>query len=154
MHLKGRGCSPLADFDPCDPKNLLDPKYDSLSPSLRAEKAVEIENLRCLRALSFVRRSVRLSVARSFLFYDRITQKQFDAIVAEELSFRAAAAPRPPAPSANAIQDRLAKKQHLRYLSNLLYFDPATAKTLAYTESPALSPSAAIDTEMTEISGV
>ncbi|KAI8635731.1 hypothetical protein BD408DRAFT_318391, partial [Parasitella parasitica] len=52
MHLKGRGCSPLADFDPCDPKNLLDPKYDSLSPSLRAEKAVEMENLRCLRALS------------------------------------------------------------------------------------------------------
>ncbi|KAI8639348.1 hypothetical protein BD408DRAFT_317399, partial [Parasitella parasitica] len=67
MHLNGRGCSPLSDFDPCDPKNLLDPKYASLSPSLRAEKAVEVENLRCLRALSFVRRSVRLSVARSFL---------------------------------------------------------------------------------------
>ena len=154
MHLKGRGCSPLLDFDPCDPKNLLDPKYDSLSPSLRAEKAVEIENLRCLRALSFVRRSVRLSVARSFLFYDRITQKQFDAIVAEELSLRAAASP-PPALSATAAQDRLAKKQRLSYLSNLLFFDSATAKTLAYTGSPALSPSAAAaDTEMPEISGV
>ncbi|CAO0801941.1 unnamed protein product [Mucor circinelloides] len=153
MHLKGRGCSPLLDFDPCDPKNLLDPKFDSLSPSLRAEKAVEIENLRCLRALSFVRRSVRLSVARSFLFYDKITQKQFDAILAEELSFRAAAAP--PAPSATVAQDRLAKKQRLSYLSNLLYFDSATAKSLAYTESPALSPSSATaDTEMPELSGV
>ncbi|KAI8639590.1 hypothetical protein BD408DRAFT_332666, partial [Parasitella parasitica] len=67
MHMHGRGCSPLLDYDPCDAKNLLDPKYASLSPSLRAEKAVEIENLRCLRALSFVRHSVRLSVARSFL---------------------------------------------------------------------------------------
>ena len=152
MHLKGRGCSPLLDFDPCDPKNLLDPKFDSLSPSLRAEKAVEIENLRCLRALSFVRRSVRLSVARSFLFYDKITQKQFDAILAEELSLRAAAAP--PAPSATVAQDRLAKKQRLSYLSNLLYFDSATAKSLAYTESPALSPSSAADTEMPELSSV
>lgn len=153
MHLKGRGCSPLLDFDPCDPKNLLDPKFDSLSPSLRAEKAVEIENLRCLRALSFVRRSVRLSVARSFLFYDKITQKQFDAILAEELSLRAAVAP--PAPSATVAQDRLAKKQRLSYLSNLLYFDSATAKSLAYTESPALSPSSATaDTEMPELSGV
>jgi hypothetical protein len=154
MHMKGRGCSPLVDFDPCDPKNLLDPKYDSLSPSLRAEKAAEIENLRCLRALSFVRRSVRLSVARSFLYYERITQKQFDAILAEELSFRAAAAPSPPAPSATAAQDRLAKKQRLSYLSNLLFFDSATAKTLAYTDSPVLSPSAATDAEMPEISGV
>jgi len=152
MHLKGRGCSPLLDFDPCDPKNLLDPKFDSLSPSLRAEKAVEIENLRCLRALSFVRRSVRLSVARSFLFYDKITQKQFDAILAEELSLRAAAAP--PAPSTTVAQDRLAKKQRLSYLSNLLYFDSATAKSLAYTESPALSPSSAADTEMPELSSV
>ncbi|CEP10017.1 hypothetical protein [Parasitella parasitica] len=135
MHQKGRGCSPLVDFDPCDPKNLLDPKYESLSPSLRAEKALEIENLRCLRALS-------------------ITQKQFDAIVAEELSVRAAAAPPPPALSATAAQDRLAKKQRLSYLSNLLYFDSATAKTLAYTESPALSPSATTDTEMPELSGV
>ncbi|EPB80989.1 hypothetical protein HMPREF1544_12315 [Mucor circinelloides 1006PhL] len=115
---------------------------------------VEIENLRCLRALSFVRRSVRLSVARSFLFYDKITQKQFDAILAEELSLRAAAAP-PPAPSATVAQNRLAKKQRLSYLSNLLYFDPATAKSLAYTESPALSPSSATaDTEMPELSGV
>ncbi|EPB80991.1 hypothetical protein HMPREF1544_12317 [Mucor circinelloides 1006PhL] len=152
MNLKGRGCSPLLDFDPCDPKNLLDPKFDSFSPSLRAEKAVEIENLRCLRALSFVRRSVRLSVARSFLFYDKITQKQFDAILAEELSLRAAAAP--PAPSATVAHDRLAKKQRLSYLSNLLYFDSATAKSLAYTESPALSPSSAADTEMPELSGV
>ncbi|KAL9537886.1 hypothetical protein PS6_011678 [Mucor atramentarius] len=123
----------------------------TLSPSLRAEKAVEIENLRCLRALSFVHRSVRLSVARSFLFYDKITQKQFDAILAEELSLRAAAAP-PPAPSATVAQDRLAKKQRrLSYLSNLLYFDSATAKSLAYTESPALSSSSAADTDLSEI---
>ncbi|KAL7326058.1 hypothetical protein PS15p_208450 [Mucor circinelloides] len=123
----------------------------TLSPSLRAEKAVEIENLRCLRALSFVHRSVRLSVARSFLFYDKITQKQFDAILAEELSLRAAAAP-PPAPSATVARDRLAKKQRrLSYLSNLLYFDSATAKSLAYTESPALSSSSAADTDLSEI---
>ncbi|KAI8635964.1 hypothetical protein BD408DRAFT_322563, partial [Parasitella parasitica] len=67
MHKFGRGCSPLVDFDPCDPVNLKDPKFASLSPSLRLQKAIEIENRRCLRALSFVRRSVRLSVARSFL---------------------------------------------------------------------------------------
>ncbi|CEP13998.1 hypothetical protein [Parasitella parasitica] len=78
MHQKGRGSSPLVDFDPCDPKNVSDPKIMNLSPSLRAEKALEIENLRGLRALSFVRRSVCVSVARfSFLFYDRITQKRF-----------------------------------------------------------------------------
>jgi hypothetical protein len=151
MHKNGRGCSPLVDFDPCDQINLRDPKFASLSPALRAQKAIEIENLRCLRALSFVRRPVRLPIARSFLQYERITQKQFDAILAEELSLRPTVSP-PPA-SKFDDKDRLVKKQRLRYLGYLLNHDANTAKLLAYTESPVLS-SSTIDTPMPEFSSV
>ncbi|KAK4514395.1 uncharacterized protein ATC70_001990 [Mucor velutinosus] len=139
MHLHGRGCSPLIDFDPCDPVNLKDPKFASLSPDLRIQKALEVENLRCLRSLSFVRRSVRISVARSLLLYDRINQAQFDAILKEEMlacsSSSAAAKP----PSRSSDQERLAKKQRLSYLGYLLHHDAETASLLAYAVFPTLS---------------
>lgn len=151
MHTNGRGCSPLVDFDPCDQINLKDPKFDSLSPSLRAQKAIEIENLRCLRSVSFVRRSVRLSVARSFLFHERINQAQFDAILAEELSARASSAPPPASPSSD--QERSVKRQRLCYLGYLLHHDANTASLLAYTNSPVLSP-APTDSPMLDIPGI
>lgn len=144
MHQHGRGCSPLLDFDPCDPQNLKDPQFASLTPDLRQQKANEIENLRCLRALSFVRRSVRLSVARSFLHYDRINQKQFDAILSEELKLRSASSAARPT-SKSSDEERLAKKQRLSYLGYLLHHDHETASLLAYpaTDS-AMADSAAV----------
>ncbi|CEP06879.1 hypothetical protein [Parasitella parasitica] len=106
-----------------------------------------------METLFFVRRSVRLSVVRSFLRYNRITRKQYDGVLAEELSLRAAAA-FAKALSPTAAQDRLAKRQRLNYLHNLFFFDSATAKTLACTASPVLSSSfPAADTAMPEISG-
>ncbi|KAK4521476.1 white collar 2 type of transcription factor [Mucor velutinosus] len=148
MHLHGRGCSPLIDFDPCDPVNLKDPKFASLSRDLRVQKAIEVENLRCLRSLSFVRRSVRVSVARSFLLYDRINQAQFDAILKEEMLARSSSSAAAKPPSRSSDQERLAKKQRLSYLGYLLHHDAETASLLAYAVSPTLS--ATKDFEMSE----
>lgn len=153
MHQNGRGCSPLIEFDPSDHTNLKDSKFASLSPALRAQKAIEIENLRCLRSLSFVRRPVRISVARSFLSYDRINQAQFDAILSEELSARSSSsAARPPSKSSD--QERLAKKHRLRYLGYLLNHDTETASLLAYAKSPVISPAATADSPMTDLSAI
>ncbi|KAK4511686.1 Heat shock transcription factor [Mucor velutinosus] len=148
MHLHGRGSSPLIDFDPCDPVNLKDPKFASLSRDLRVQKAIEVENLRCLRSLSFVRRSVRVSVARSFLLYDRINQAQFDAILKEEMLARSSSSAAAKPPSRSSDQERLAKKQRLSYLGYLLHHDAETASLLAYAVSPTLS--ATKDLEMSE----
>ena len=138
MHLHGRGGAPLVDFDPCDPIHLKDPKFATLPLDLRRQKAIEIENLRCLRALLFVRRSVRLSVARSFLHYDRITQTQFDAILSQELKLRAASSASRPAPS-SADAEHTAKKQRLLgYLGYLLHHDPDTASLLAYSATDSV----------------
>ncbi|CEP16545.1 hypothetical protein [Parasitella parasitica] len=152
LHKNGRGCSPLLDFDPCDPANLKDPKFDALSPVLRTQKAIEIENLRYLRSLSLVRRSVRLSVARSFLHYEQINRPQFDAILSEELKFRSSSAPAPRASSPSSDEERLAKKQRLRYLGYLLHHNTETASLLAYATSPVLSPAATADSDMADSS--
>ncbi|MEG2759440.1 MAG: hypothetical protein RR908_06155, partial [Rikenellaceae bacterium] len=130
----------LSDFDPLDPKNLKDPQFDSLSGDLRVQKAREIENRRCLRSLSFVRRSARISVARSLLYYDRINRAQFDAILAEELAARAAKSPPVSTPKKLSDKDLVAQKQHLDYLNFLLFHDPETAKLLAYAPSRPSSP--------------
>ena len=150
MHKSGRGCSPLVDFDPCDPQNLLDPKFASLSTELRSQKAVSIENTRCLRSVAFVRRSARLSVARSFLHYDRINQAQFDAILAEELAARVSSSS---PPSKSAEKERQTKRRRLLYLGYLLHHDAETARILAYTESPLLPPvtNASQDANMADI---
>ncbi|CEP06875.1 hypothetical protein [Parasitella parasitica] len=100
---------PLLDFDPCNPTNLKDPKFDALLPAHRALKAIEIENLRCLRSLSF-----------------------FDAILAEELKSRSSSAPALRASSPSSDEERLAKKQRLRCLGYLLHHDTETASLLAY----------------------
>ncbi|KAK4509911.1 Flavin_Reduct domain-containing protein [Mucor velutinosus] len=128
--------------------NLKDPKFASLSRDLRVQKAIEVENLRCLRSLSFVRRSVRVSVARSFLLYDRINQAQFDAILKEEMLARSSSSAAAKPPSRSSDQERLAKKQRLSYLGYLLHHDAETASLLAYAVSPTLS--ATKDLEMSE----
>lgn len=130
MHNKGRGTVPLSDYDPLDPAKLKDPKFANLSLDLRCQKAREIQNLRCLRSLSFVRRSARLSVARSFLYYERINQAQFDAILAEELEARSALQP-PPSTKSSAVEKLAVKNQRLSYLGLLLHHDPETAKLLS-----------------------
>jgi hypothetical protein len=151
MHKNGRGGSPLVDFDPCDPVNLKDPKFASLPPDLRVQKAVEVENLRCLRALSFVRRPLRVSVARSFLERERINQAQFDAILAEELAARSSVSSPPVSRTdSSSDEEQLAKKQRLRYLSYLLHHDHETASLLAFAPSPVLSPSGGGEDVMTE----
>ncbi|KAK4511685.1 uncharacterized protein ATC70_007227 [Mucor velutinosus] len=114
------------------------------------QNAIEVENLRCLRSLSFVRRSVRVSVARSFLLYDRINQAQFDAILKEEMLARSSSSAAAKPPSRSSDQERLAKKQRLSYLGYLLHHDAETASLLAYAVSPTLS--ATKDLEMSESS--
>ncbi|KAI9354706.1 hypothetical protein BD770DRAFT_392056 [Pilaira anomala] len=55
------------------------PNSTSSPTELHAQKDYEIQNTRCLRSLSF---------ARSFLYYDRINQAQFDVILAQESASR------------------------------------------------------------------
>jgi hypothetical protein len=140
LNQHGHGSSPSLEFDPYDPANLMDPKFASLSRDLRVQKAREVENLRCRRSASFVRRSVRVSVARSFLEKERINQTQFDAILAEELAARAAPTTPSPAPRLSADERNLAKKKRLRYLGYLLHHDKETASLLANAPSPVSSP--------------
>lgn len=144
MHMNGKGSSPLVEFDPYDPQNLKDPKFASLGADLRLQKAREVENLRCLRSLSFVRRSVRVSVARSFLRYEKINRAQFDAILAEELAARAAAtnspSPASSSPSSSSVAEQQGRKQRLRHLGFLLHHDATTAKLLADAPSRPSSP--------------
>jgi hypothetical protein len=139
---KGRGGLPLQDYDPLSPSSLRDPKFDSLSLDLRVQKAREIENRRCLRSLSFVRRSARLSVARSFLHYDRINQVQFDTILAEERAARTNATV-PPSKS-SSVEELAAKNQRLDFLGLLLHHDKETASLLAY-DAPLVNEDAMSD---------
>ncbi|KAK4509908.1 uncharacterized protein ATC70_007212 [Mucor velutinosus] len=150
MHLHGRGSSPLIDFDPCDPVNLKDPKFASLSRDLRVQKAIEVENLRCLRSLSFVPSLCPCFCCSFFLLYDRINQAQFDAILKEEMLARSSSSAAAKPPSRSSDQERLAKKQRLSYLGYLLHHDAETASLLAYAVSPTLS--ATKDLEMSESS--
>ena len=133
MHNKGRGAVPAHDYDPYHPDSLKDPKFGILSSELRAQKARELQNTRCLRSLSFVRRSARLSVARSFLYYKRINQTQFDVILAQERASR----PPPPLPNSKLSPDEVVeKKKHLAYLGYLLHLDHEAAHSLAYAPLP------------------
>lgn len=143
MHLKGRGTLPLQDYDPLSPSNLKDPKFGSLSLDLRVQKAREIENRRCLRSLSFVRKSARLSVARSFLHYERINQAQYDTILSEERASRTTATV-PPSKS-SSVEELAAKNQHLDFLGLLLHHDKETASLLAY-DTPLVDEDAMSDT--------
>lgn len=141
MHKYGRTSSPDLDFDPYDPVNLKDPKFASLSPPLRVQKAREVENFRCLRSISFVRRPLRVAVARSFLEKDRINQRQFDAILREELTARAndnhAAPTASKKPSKSSDEEKAAKKQRLAYLGFLLHYDEESARNLSLAPEPS-----------------
>jgi hypothetical protein len=55
---------PISDFDPTDSIHLKDAKFSLFSPSLRAQKVKEVQNKRCLRGILFLRRNIRISVAR------------------------------------------------------------------------------------------
>ncbi|KAF1797896.1 hypothetical protein FB192DRAFT_1396736 [Mucor lusitanicus] len=72
MHQKLKH-DPLLDFDPLEDKNLLDPAFASLDSVSRAQKLRDLQNIRVLRALTFVRPSVRVSVAKSMLLQDFIS---------------------------------------------------------------------------------
>ncbi|KAF1807269.1 hypothetical protein FB192DRAFT_1354882, partial [Mucor lusitanicus] len=72
MHQKLKH-DPLLDFDPLEDKNLLDPAFASLDSVSRAQKLRDLQNIRVLRALTFVRSSVRVSVAKSMLLQDFIS---------------------------------------------------------------------------------
>ncbi|KAK4508977.1 uncharacterized protein ATC70_008059 [Mucor velutinosus] len=131
MHLHGRGSSPLIDFDPCDPVNLKDPKFASLSRDLRVQKAIEIE---------------KPSLPPFAVFCPSLSQ--FDAILKEEMLARSSSSAAAKPPSRSSDQERLAKKQRLSYLGYLLHHDAETASLLAYAVSPTLS--ATKDLEMSE----
>jgi hypothetical protein len=124
-----RGDTYLANFDPCASTNLKDPQFDSLSDEQR-----EIENLHCLRSVSFVCRSVRVSVAGSFLLSAKINQNQFNALLAEEIVVRSTSATTTSAPKKDSSSiTQLAKKERLRYLGLLLHHDHKTATLLVKT---------------------
>lgn len=130
--------SPLLGFDPYDVEHIHDPALrKSLSPAALVQKAKELQNLRVLRAITFVRPSVRVSVARSMLEQNYIEQAQFDAILAEELEARASqtASHRSSVPSERVLKSR----RRLLFLSYLRHMDPLSARTLA--DAPTSSSS-------------
>lgn len=60
-------CEFITDFDPCDPVNLADPKFASLSDSAREQSMFDIVHNRAIDTLLFLRPHLVEPVARSFL---------------------------------------------------------------------------------------
>ncbi|KAI9245816.1 hypothetical protein EDC94DRAFT_687183, partial [Helicostylum pulchrum] len=53
--IKKIGADLITDFDPLDPSNLADPKYDSYTTEAREETAFALQHARCINALSHLR---------------------------------------------------------------------------------------------------
>jgi hypothetical protein len=134
---------PISDFDPTDPIHLKDPKFSLLSPSLRAQKAKEVQNKRCLRGILFLRRSIRISVARFLCEREFINDRQFNSILTEELNSRNASAP---PPSASSKEEREAKRNRLDYLGYLLHLEHDAA--LALVTVPPVSSGDSDESQM------
>ncbi|GAN07859.1 hypothetical protein MAM1_0180c07363 [Mucor ambiguus] len=136
MHQKLKS-DPLLDFDPLEDQNLLDPAFASLDSVSRTQKLHDLQNIRVLRALTFVRLSVvRVSVAKSMLLQNYITQAQFDAILADTLAARAAQ--KTPVLTASAADRKEKKRIRVDFLFNLKYLDPVSAMTVASAPRPDL----------------
>lgn len=60
-------CEFITDFDPCDPVNLADPKFASLTDSAREQSMFDIVHNRAIDTLLFLRPHLVEPVARSFL---------------------------------------------------------------------------------------
>jgi len=123
---------PLLDFDPLEDRNLLDPAFSSLDSVSRSQKINDLHNKRVLRAISFVRLSLRVTVAKSMLLQSFIVPAQFDAILADTLAARRAEqSPVSPPPTASSAERKAKKRLHLDYYFNLKYLDPLSALTIA-----------------------
>jgi hypothetical protein len=132
---------PLLDFDPLEDRNLLDPAFSSLDSVSRSQKSNDLHNKRVLRAISFVRLSLRVSVAKSMLLQSFIVPAQFDAILADTMAARAEQSPVSPPLTASSAERKAKKRLRLDYYFNLKYLDPLSALTIASSPSPhVLSP--------------
>ncbi|CEP07301.1 hypothetical protein [Parasitella parasitica] len=137
MH-KNLKIDPLLDFDPLEDTNLHDPALASSDPATRLRKLQDLQNIRVLRAITFVRLSVRVSVARSMLSQDFISQAQFDAILADTLAARAAQIPAATTTVSVSAKERKEKKRiRVEYYFNLNYLDPVSALALASSPPPS-----------------
>jgi TolA-binding protein len=65
---------PLLDFDPLDPNNLENPKYEDMEVTARYEQAVYNQKTRLLRALSHVREHVYTPLARTLIAQGWLTE--------------------------------------------------------------------------------
>lgn len=131
---------PLLDFDPLEDRNLLDPAFSSLDSVSRSQKINDLHNKRVLRAISFVRLSLRVTVAKSMLLQSFIVPAQFDAILADTLAARAEQYPVSPPPTASSAERKAKKRLRLDYYFNLKYLDPLSALTIASSSPHVLSP--------------
>jgi hypothetical protein len=132
---------PLLDFDPLEDRNLLDPAFSSLDSVSRSQKINNLHNKRVLRAISFARLPLRVSVAKSMLLQGFIVPAQFDAILADTLAARAKQSPASPPPTASSAERKANKRLRLDYYFNLKYLDPLSALTIASSSPlPDFSP--------------
>ncbi|KAL9537374.1 hypothetical protein MBANPS3_011829 [Mucor bainieri] len=105
---------------PLEDENLLDPAHTHLDAVSRSQKLHDLQSI---------------SVAKSMLSQDFITQAQFDAILVYTLAARDA---QTPAPTASAAECKARKKVCVEYLFNLKYLDPTSAMTVASVPAPDL----------------
>lgn len=73
--------NPIQDFDPCEPKHLGDPKYAELPQHDREHAVFELHCARMEKVLTFIRHTVKISVARYFLDKGWITTETLEALI-------------------------------------------------------------------------
>lgn len=75
----------INDFEPLDPANLADPKFDALSSGEREHLIYELTNKRALQTLKFLRPLNVSGVGKYFLSAGWICQEELDAAVSDAI---------------------------------------------------------------------
>ncbi|KAI7851203.1 hypothetical protein BDC45DRAFT_424584, partial [Circinella umbellata] len=75
-------------FDPFDPKNINDPKYESTSNENKQQLAKELHHKRAERSLQFIRAPVKYAVARAFHTYGWVSLEELKSILASRIPHR------------------------------------------------------------------
>ncbi|RCH89366.1 hypothetical protein CU098_005161, partial [Rhizopus stolonifer] len=78
------GVKPVEEFNPLDEQRLRNPAFAALDKEARKSKCVELHHARLLRALSFIRESIRPAVARDFRRKNWITDDQFKSSLGKD----------------------------------------------------------------------
>ena len=76
------------DFDPFDPKNINDPKYQDAPTDQKQQLARDLQSKRAQRSIQFIRAPVKFAVARAFHNYGWISLDVLKAILATKRPHR------------------------------------------------------------------